>query len=128
MGALNFASQRLHFKQVIGTVNRETFIEFMDDLIPQIAKGKNIPTFIILDNARIHHGLDDSITLRWMKAYNTFLCFIPPYSPELNMIEILWKHAKYHWRDFVTWTKETFREHVQELLEGFGTKFQINFS
>ncbi len=25
------------------------------------------------------------------------LLFLPPYSPELNLIEILWKQAKYHW-------------------------------
>jgi len=128
MGTLNFASQHLRFNQVIVTVNRETFIEFMDDLIPKIAKEKDTPTFIILDYTRIHHGFDDSITLGWMKTHNTFLGFIPSYSPELNMIEILWKHPKYYWRKFATWTKDTLRDHVKELLERFGTKIQINFS
>jgi transposase len=32
--------------------------------------------------------------------------YLPPYSPELNLIEIVWKHAMYHWRRFVTWTNE----------------------
>ena len=126
MGALDFAGQRLYHAQVTATVNRETFVDFMEHLIPQIAKP--VPTFIILDNARIHHGLDDSLTLRWMKEFNTFLCYLPPYSPELNMIEILWKQAKYHWREFVTWSKESFRSKISELLDGFGTKFQINFA
>lgn len=126
MGALDFARQRLYHVQGASTVNRETFIDFMEHLIPQIAKP--VPTFIILDNARIHHGLDDSLTLRWMKEFNTFLCYLPPYSPELNMIEILWKQAKYHWREFATWSKETFRPRVSELLDGFSTKFQINFA
>ena len=126
MGALDFAGQRLYHAQATGTVNRQTFVDFMERLIPQIAKPE--PTFIILDNARIHHGLDDSLTLRWMKEFNTFLCYLPPYSPELNMIEILWKQAKYHWREFVTWSKGTFREKVSELLDGFGTKFQIGFT
>ena len=66
----------------------------MDDLLPRIAKPT--PTFFILDNARIHHGLDPATTLRWMTKFNTVLCYIPPYSPELNMIEILWMQAKYH--------------------------------
>jgi transposase len=35
------------------------------------------------------------------------LFYLPPHSPELNLIEIVWKHAKYHWRRFVTWTKDT---------------------
>jgi len=126
LGSLDFAAQRLYHQQVIGSVKRETFVAFMDDLIPRIAKP--VPTFIILDNAKIHHGIDDAITLRWMEEFNTFLCYLPAYSPELNMIEILWKQAKYHWREFVTWSKETFRDHVQNLLNGFGTKFQISFA
>ena len=126
MGALDFAGQRLYHAQAPATVNRETFIDFMEHLIPAIAKP--VPTFIILDNARIHHGLDDSLTLRWMKEFNTFLCYLPPYSPELNMIEILWKQAKYHWREFTTWSKDAFRSKISELLDGFGSKFQISFA
>ena len=50
------------------------------------------------------------------------------HSPELNRIEILWKHAKYHWRRFVTWTKETIDAEIEKLLNGFGSEFQIKFS
>jgi hypothetical protein len=39
------------------------------------------------------------------------------------MIEILWKQAQYHGREFVTWSKDTFRFEVAALLDGFGTKF-----
>jgi transposase len=63
-----------------------------------------------------------------MTQHKVFLCYLPPYSPELNMIEILWKQAKYHWREFVTWTKETLPEKVRELLDGYGSKFQISFT
>lgn len=126
MGALDFAGQRLYHAQATSTVNRETFVDFMERLIPQIAKP--VPTIIILDNARIHHNLDESMTLRWMKEFNTFLCYLPPYSPELNMIEILWKQAKYHWREFVTWSKDSFRSKVSELLDDFGTRLQIYFT
>ncbi|RKE25896.1 hypothetical protein B0G76_5444 [Paraburkholderia sp. BL23I1N1] len=51
-----------------------------------------------------------------------------PGATELNLIEILWKHAKYHWRGFVTWTKETIDAEVKKLLDGFGSDFQIRFS
>jgi hypothetical protein len=126
MGALDFGNQRLYHTQASGCVCRDAFISFMDDLLPRIAK--TTPTFFILDNARIHHGLDPATKLRWMTEFNTVLCYIPPYSPELNMIEILWKQAKYHWREFVTWSKDTFRDKVRELLDGFGSKFKINFA
>ena len=128
MGALDFAGQRLYHQPVAGTVKRETFIAFIDDLLTRIPTSLSMPTFIVLDNAKIHHGLDDDITWRWMTQHKVFLCYLPPYSPELNMIEILWKQAKYHWREFVTWTKETLPEKVRELLDGYGSKFQISFT
>lgn len=68
------------------------------------------------------------MTLNTVKANSAFLCYLPPYSPELNMIEILWKQAKYHWREFATWSKDSFRAKISELLDGFGTKFQIDFA
>ena len=48
--------------------------------------------------------------------------------PELNLIEIVWKHFKYHWRRFVTWTTQTIDTELAELLGGYGTRFQVNFS
>jgi len=44
------------------------------------------------------------------------------------MIEIVWKHFKYHWRRFVTWTRDTIDAELAELLSGYGSKFQVNFS
>lgn len=126
MGALNFAHPQLIHQQAVGTVKRPTFVAFIDHMLLQVATTK--PTFIVLDNAKIHHGLDHEITTRWLTMHNATLVYLPPYSPELNMIEILWKQAKYHWREFVTWSKDTFRTEVAALLDGFGTKFQINFT
>jgi transposase len=59
---------------------------------------------------------------------NHALFYLPPYSPELNLIEIVWKQAKYHWRRFVTWTKETIDAEIAKLLDAYGSKFQIDFS
>ncbi|KHD29533.1 transposase [Xenorhabdus nematophila] len=56
-----------------------------------------------------------------------FLLYLPTYSPELNLIEIVWKQAKYHWRRFMTWTQETMEEEINALLGGYGEKYAINF-
>ena len=56
------------------------------------------------------------------------LFYLPAYSPELNLIEIVWKHAKYHWRRFVTWTKETIDAEIAKLLGGYGSEFEIRFA
>ncbi|WP_232434837.1 hypothetical protein, partial [Burkholderia ubonensis] len=48
--------------------------------------------------------------------------------PELNKIEIVWRQLKYRWRNFVTWTKETIDAELAELMRGYGSAFQTNFS
>ena len=48
-----------------------------------------------------------------------------PCSPELNMIKILWKQAKYCWHEFATWSKDFLQSKVSELLDGFSLKFQF---
>ena len=46
---------------------------------------------IILDNFRSHHS---SIVLKTAELLNINLIFLPPYSPELNPIEFIWKSIK----------------------------------
>ncbi|WP_375542632.1 transposase [Paraburkholderia sp. CNPSo 3272] len=60
--------------------------------------------------------------------HKTLLFYLPPYSPELNLIKIVWKHFKYHWRRFVIWIQETIDAELADLLNGYRTKFQVNFS
>ncbi|KVD66995.1 transposase [Burkholderia ubonensis] len=52
------------------------------------------------------------------------LLFHPPaYSPELNMIEIVWRLLKYRGRRFVTWANEAIDAELAELLRGYGSMF-----
>jgi hypothetical protein len=46
-----------------------------------------------MDNARIHHHLPEEVLDRWMVDHRTFLLYLPPYSPELNLIEIVWRSS-----------------------------------
>ena len=63
---------------------------------------------------------------KWM-AQGLFLYYLPPYSPELNRIEIVWKQAKYFWRRFVGLKGVELLSEVESLIKGFGTAFTINF-
>lgn len=58
----------------------------------------------------------------------TICHYLPPYSPELNRIEILWKHAKYFWRRFASVNGADLLDEIQSLMKGFGSKFTINFA
>ncbi|CBJ90274.1 hypothetical protein XNC1_2215 [Xenorhabdus nematophila ATCC 19061] len=46
----------------------------------------------------------------------------------MNLIEIVWKQAKYHWRRFINWTQNTMEHELNTLLKGYGDQFAINFS
>ncbi len=60
--------------------------------------------------------------------YRLILPASAAYSPELNPIELVWKHAKYHWHRFVTWSKEQLFDEVQNLMAGVGSGFKISFA
>jgi transposase len=125
VAALNFAENSFVYAASTRTVKGPDIVGFPDGLIGQ---GDGRPTVIVLDNASIHHSIDQATLDRWFMQHKALLFHLPPYSPELNLIEIVWKHFKNHWRRFATWTKETNDAELVKLLNGYGTKFQVNFS
>ena len=56
------------------------------------------------------------------------LYYLPPYSPELNRIEILWTQAKYFWRRFVSLKGNELLDEIESLMKGFETAFTIDFA
>lgn len=126
LGALDFGANLLRHETSKGTIKRSAVIQFLDQVAQDGIPGQL--TVVVLDNARIHHHIDQQTLDRWLFEHRMVLLHLPPYSPELNLIEIVWKQAKHHWRSFVTWTKETIDSEITKLLGGYGEKFQINFS
>lgn len=86
-GAVNTRSGKFVYMKS-SVFNAETFRQFMTVLKEKRAKGKRM--FIILDNARYHHAMMLRQFLEMHKDKITLL-FLPPYSPELNPIERVWK-------------------------------------
>lgn len=100
-------------------------IDFLDDFCKTITKK----TVVILDNAPIHKS--KIFTAKWKEweEKDLILYFIPPYSPELNKIEILWRFIKYKWLDLEAYTNfSSLKKHLNEILENIGTKYCVNFS
>ena len=126
LGALNYAANTLVHALHETTVKRPQVVEFIDRLAALHVDGK--PVIVVLDNASIHHNIDQKKIDEWLLDHRLILLFLTPYSPELNPIEILWKHAKYHWRKFTTWTKENLLREVGEILDGYGRKFEICYA
>ncbi|MGY6276386.1 transposase [Methylomonas sp. MgM2] len=53
--------------------------------------------------------------------------FLPPYSPELNRIELLWHKMKYEWLPFKTFTPDELEQAIDEIGHGFGSQYTLTF-
>jgi len=78
--------------------NSETFRLFLEKLLLEAEigrkeNGKKKKLLLVLDNARYHHA---KILQPWLKELSCVLelFFLPPYSPDLNPIEMLWKKTR----------------------------------
>ena len=107
------------------TLNSDAVTACFDEFVKQITKT----TVVIIDNAPMHHSTDfyDKMTERAEKGL--FIMHLPPYSPELNKIEILWRFIKYSWINFSAYLSfENLVKEVEYILQNVGTKFCIDFS
>ncbi len=88
LGAWNAVTHELVSITTDGTVSAET----MCALLAKIAAlGLQGPITLVLDNARYQHC---ALVIDLAKSLNIHLQFLPSYSPNLNLIERLWKFIK----------------------------------
>lgn len=86
------------------------------------------PTVIVTDQASIHTSgaILDKIE-EWLERGITIF-ELPTYSPELNLIEILWRFIKYEWIEINAYSCwESFVACVEKILKEFGQNYVINF-
>lgn len=94
------------------TVNSASAVRLFNKLAVKHSTGK---IHLVLDNASYHHS---KIVKLWLKKHHRFkLHFLPPYSPNLNLIERLWRffHTKVTWNRYFA----TFEEFRRETLKFF---------
>jgi len=95
----------------------------------------DLPIVLVMDNAKYQHC---EFVLEYAKSMNIKLLFLPPYSPNLNIIERLWKftrkkilYAKYYdtpakFHQAITGFFYELNQKYQEELETLLTlKFQV---
>ena len=88
LGALDFVSKK------VTTVTNDAYItasEICDLLRKVAAEYAGKPIHLVLDNARYQKC---AVVSELAARLGIQLVFIPPYSPNLNLIERLWKHVK----------------------------------
>jgi transposase len=106
-------------------VDTKVVIDFFNDFVKEINK----PTVVVLDNASIHTSKLFKENISKWKQKGLELLYLPPYSPELNLIEILWKQMKYHHHRLDAYCSfDKLYSHVEKLLFGYGVDYGVNFA
>ena len=88
-GILNYETGEV-FCQEEEQYNAEVFLSFLKNVLEKYPTGRIV---MILDNAKIHHAKLIQPFLE-ENCDRLELMFLPPYSPNLNLIEGLWKWLK----------------------------------
>jgi transposase len=110
------------------TLNGMDVVDFYED-----SKKKSVCSFlqeiresnperriiIIIDNFRAHHARD---TLEYAAMLGIQLVFLPPYLPDLNPIEFIWKDVKKAVSTHFITCKEQMRGLIKEYYEELSVK------
>ena len=107
-----------------GAVDASVIIDCFDQFSQNLKKR----AYVLIDNAPMHrsHAFINQIS-KWVKR-GLIVKYLPPYSPQLNLIEILWRFMKYHWLPLSAYVSfSCLVDAVEQLLIGIGTDYTINF-
>lgn len=88
LGALNAVTHELITVTNETYINAQSVCELLDNLA---ALGLEMPITLVLDNARYQKC---ALVFEKAQSLNIELLYLPPYSPNLNLIERLWKFVK----------------------------------
>jgi len=111
LGALNFVTKK------VTTVTNDTYITATEvcEMLRKVAlEYAGQVVHIILDNARYQKC---EVVLNLAKELGIVLDYIPPYSPNLNLIERLWKHVKGRLRTRYYEQFDKFRGTIDSVIE-----------
>lgn len=88
-GAMGYNGQLII--QEVEKFNADSFKQYLETILDK-AKSEN-KILLVLDNARYHHAKKLKDYIESIKD-RLELFFLPPYSPEINPIEMLWKKTR----------------------------------
>lgn len=107
------------------SINSNFVIQILDELSLTISK----PTFVVLDNAKIHTARKVKELFQIWQDRGLFIFYLPPYSPHLNIIERLWKEMKQGWlRPSDYQSADDLFYAVNRICSAIGRSLFINFS
>lgn len=127
LNVLGFVNRDCEFQSFVfeGTVNSSIVTACIDEFSYQIKK----PTTLIIDNALTHTSNEFNEKLQQWKERKLSIYRIPPYSPELNIIEIVWRKIKYEWLPFSAYEPYlSLKKELFNVLSNIGITYNVEFS
>src|SRR5260370_4881694 len=86
-------------------------------------------TVVVVDNASIHRSEEFEDRMPYWKKHGLIIKYLSSYSPELNLIEILWRRIKYTWLPFSAYAcLNALSEALETILSQVGSEYQITFA
>jgi len=89
IGGVNALTMKVTALVTEQNCDKEVIVDYLKKLRRQYLNGSRI--YMILDNAKYNRSKD---VIQKAKECNIELIYLPPYSPNLNLIERLWKFFK----------------------------------
>ncbi len=123
--ALLTRASDLLFETTRQRITSQFIIEQLERLSFSIGKL----TVVVLDNAGVHTSRQVQERRPFWQERGLFIFYLPPYSPHLNLAEMLWRKLKYEWlqpSDYATADGLFYR--VRQALAAVGTSLKIRFS
>ena len=131
LGFLNKDNDFFFYEQE-GSVTSQTVIDafeaFGQRYAEYYAQTKQL-CIVIVDNAPVHTSAAFLAKIEDWQSYGLVVHFLPTYSPELNLIEILWRKIKYEWLPFHAYLGYTnLKTEVLNVLSQVGIKYTITYA
>ena len=94
----------------------------------QLSQQRNTRSYVFLDNASVQKSQEFIRHIpQWVKR-GLIIKYLPPYSPELNLMEILWRFMKYYWIPFsASMSLPCLLQSIEDILQRFGMDYTIAF-
>lgn len=107
------------------SINSDVVIACIEAFFPEVDE----PTVIVVDKAPIHTSRAMRAKREEWQQRGLYLFELPSYSPELNLIEILWRFMKYQWLEIEAYQSwQSLVTNVEKILRNFGEDYVINFA
>jgi len=124
LGFLNINNSKLFASTTYDRVDTDVVIEVFNLFVEQLTKD----TIVVIDNAPTHTSKKFQEQIKIWEAKGLRIFFLPPYSPQLNPIEQLWKFMKYYWIELDAYKSvEMMKDYVEKIIIEYGNKYEINF-